>query len=67
MSGATDERPEPEPGTIGPIASARAETDAALTDSLTATLASVVAALPGGGEARPGQRDMAVEIGRAHV
>jgi ATP-dependent DNA helicase DinG len=47
------------------LATARAETDLALTESLTATLASVVAALPGGGEARPGQRDMAVAVAGA--
>jgi len=65
VSDETDGPPQPRPGTAGPLATARAETDLALTESLTATLASVVAALPGGGEARPGQRDMAVAVAGA--
>ncbi len=34
-------------------------------DSITSTLARVTAGLPGGGEARPGQVDMAQAVGRA--
>jgi len=34
-------------------------------DSITSALARVTAALPGGGEARPGQVDMAQAVGRA--
>ena len=36
-----------------------------MTDEVTATLARVAAALPGGGESRPGQQQMAAEVGRA--
>ena len=36
-----------------------------MTDEVTATLAEVAAALPGGGESRPGQRQMAAAVGRA--
>ena len=36
-----------------------------MTDEVTATLARVAAALPGGGESRPGQQQMAAAVGRA--
>ena len=34
-------------------------------DALVAALGRVIAALPGGGESRPGQRDMAIAVGKA--
>src|SRR5580692_9927949 len=36
-----------------------------MTDPVATTLAEVAAALPGGGESRPGQREMASAVGRA--